>query len=102
MNMREKILRTMRENERFILSRVRRANRVGALFNFWYGHGMGRNDRALNNAMDRLLKAGKVVVLPRRGRRGYGYRLAAARAPQRGWQVVDHQGRLPGEQYYAG
>jgi hypothetical protein len=98
----EKIQKTMRENERFVLRRVRRANKAGALFEFWYGHGLGRSDRPLSNALDRLIEKGKVVFIRRRGRWGYGYRLTQARAPKSGWQLTDSFGRIPGERHYQG
>ena len=102
MNTHEKIQQTMRDNEKFVLSHVRRANRAGALFRFWYGHGLSRSDSPLSNALDRLVEAGKVVFLRTRGRRGYGYRLTRARSPQPGWKVTDTMGRIPGEMFYMG
>jgi hypothetical protein len=100
----QQIQKRMRENERDVLRRVRKANRRGALFQFWYGHGVGGNghDRALSNALSRLIEQGRVVSLSRRGRYGHGYKIPTARAPKTGWKLVDSFGRLPGDRYYMG
>ena len=103
MNMQAKIQHTMRENERFVMRRVRRANKAGALFNFWYGHTLGgARARGLSNALRRLIESGRVVFLAQRGKRGYGYRLHGVRVPKGGWKVVDCQGRIPGDPAYMG
>lgn len=98
----QEIQQRKRKNERYVLRRVRRANKAGALFRFWYGHGLHGNghDRALSNALERLIEKGKVVKVRRRNCYGIGYRLTDARAPKSGWKLVDGHGRLPGERYY--
>lgn len=100
----QQIQQRKRENERHVLRQVRKANKRGALFRFWYGHGLNGNarERALSNALERLIEKGKVVCIRRRNRYGVGYRLSDARAPKSGWKVSDHFGRLPGDTYYHG
>ena len=100
LNANQRIKRAQLENEARLLELVKRANDAGALFDFWGGASLSKGHVADLNAMERLEKAGKIVPMPRRGRRDFGWKLAGRKAPTGGWRNTDWYGRLPGDRYY--
>lgn len=61
MNAYVRIQEAKREREKYLLGAIRRANRAGALWNFWYGGVVGSGHGANLNALERLIDAGEVV-----------------------------------------
>lgn len=68
-----------------VLRAVERANREGSLFRMSVAE-VGFSDGPYRvEALLELRREGKLVFLPRRGRRDAGYRTPLRRAPSRGW-----------------
>ncbi len=105
MNLQARIKSGQRRHERTILARIRKANKAGALWNTGVGWSFGRDWKARNNAIDRLIKAGKIEHVAWRGPGlfgGYrlvGFRLADADPKYRGrqWKNCDSWGRAPSD-----
>jgi len=108
----QRIKEGQQRHERDMLSRVRRANRAGALWTTGIGFGFSSDWKAKYNALDRLVKKGKIEHVPPQERAsgtlrhgGYrlvGFRLADATSKYRGreWKECDAWGRPPSDTYF--
>ncbi|MCK5643386.1 MAG: hypothetical protein KAJ19_21430 [Gammaproteobacteria bacterium] len=96
----QRIKTGQRYHERDILGRVRKANKVGALWTSGIGFNMARNWQTKYNAITRLAKKGKIVHVPTKRRkngtlRHGGWKLAGFACPGREWKECDSWGQPP-------